>query len=113
MRSLVGSRSRLQDVPKIAQIVESRLHDWVDERCVEPKYQQIVLPSLWPRKKTTREGPGPGVGCAGGNSSTPGTGPGSSVGGGAGGESSGVNLGGVGAGGVGEARSRGGTTAHT
>ncbi|KAF8457996.1 hypothetical protein BGX38DRAFT_1042150, partial [Terfezia claveryi] len=56
VRSLVGSRSRLQDVPKIAQIVENRLHDWIDQRCVEPRFQEIVLPSLWPRKKTTREG---------------------------------------------------------
>ena len=55
VRSLVGSRSRLQDVPKIAQLVESRLYQWIDERCVEPRFQQIVLPSLWPRKKTTRE----------------------------------------------------------
>ena len=54
VRSLVGSRSRLQDVPKIAQLVESRLHAWFDERCVEPRVQQIVLPSLWPRKKNTR-----------------------------------------------------------
>ena len=57
VRSLVGSRSRLQDIPKIAQLVESRLHAWIDERCVEPKVQQVVLPSLWPRKKNTR-GPG-------------------------------------------------------
>ncbi|KAI9810999.1 MAG: ERMES complex subunit mmm1 [Pycnora praestabilis] len=56
IRSLVGSRSRLQDVPKIAQLVEARLHTWFDERCVEPRFQQIVLPSLWPRKKTTRGG---------------------------------------------------------
>lgn len=55
IRSLVGSRSRLQDVPKIAQLIESRIHSWIDERCVEPKFQQIVLPSLWPRKRTTRE----------------------------------------------------------
>ena len=54
--SLLGSRSRLQDVPKIAQLVEARLHDWFDERCVEPWFQQIVLPSLWPRKKNTRGG---------------------------------------------------------
>ena len=54
--SLLGSRSRLQDVPKIAQLVEARLHDWFDERCVEPRFQQIVLPSLWPRKKNTRGG---------------------------------------------------------
>ena len=54
VRSLVGSRSRLQDIPKIAQLVESRLHQWIDERCVEPRVQQVVLPSLWPRKKNTR-----------------------------------------------------------
>lgn len=61
IRSLVGSRSRLQDVPKIAQLVEARLHTWFDERCVEPRFQQIALPSLWPRKKNTRGGEdGPG-----------------------------------------------------
>ena len=55
VRSLVGSRSRLQDIPKIAQLVESGLHSWIDERVVQPKVQQVVLPSLWPRKKNTRE----------------------------------------------------------
>jgi len=57
VRSLVGSRSRLQDIPKVAQLVESRLHAWIDERCVEPRVQQVVLPSLWPRKKNTRGPP--------------------------------------------------------
>lgn len=56
VHSLIGSRSRLQDVPKIAQLVEARIHQWFDDRCVEPRFQQIVLPSLWPRKKTTRGG---------------------------------------------------------
>ncbi|KAL1837036.1 hypothetical protein VTJ49DRAFT_4347 [Mycothermus thermophilus] len=56
VRSLLGSRSRLQDVPKIAQLIESRLHSWFDERCVEPRFQEIALPSLWPRKKNTRGG---------------------------------------------------------
>ncbi|KAL6704628.1 ERMES complex subunit mmm1 [Coniothyrium glycines] len=56
VRSLVGSRSRLQDVPKIAQLIESRVHAWFDDRAVEPRFQQIVLPSLWPRKHNTRGG---------------------------------------------------------
>lgn len=56
VHSLIGSRSKLQDVPKIAQLVEARIHQWFDERCVEPRFQQIVLPSLWPRKKNTRGG---------------------------------------------------------
>lgn len=54
VHSLIGSRSRLQDVPKIAQLLEQRLHQWFDERCVEPRFQQIILPSLWPRKKNAR-----------------------------------------------------------
>ena len=58
VRSLIGSRSRLQDVPKIAQLVEDRIHRWFDDRCVEPRQQQIVLPSLWPRKRNTRSGVG-------------------------------------------------------
>ncbi|KAH6622132.1 hypothetical protein C7974DRAFT_425849 [Boeremia exigua] len=56
VRSLVGSRSRLQDVPKIAQLIEARVHAWFDERAVEPRFQQISLPSLWPRKHNTRGG---------------------------------------------------------
>jgi maintenance of morphology protein 1 len=51
VRSLLGSRSRLQDVPKISQIIEGRLHRWFDERCVEPMFQEIALPSLWPKKR--------------------------------------------------------------
>jgi maintenance of morphology protein 1 len=68
--SLIGSRSRLQDVPKIAEIVEARLRTWFDERCVEPRFQQVVLPSLWPRKKNTRGG-GAGAGAASGNEGNP------------------------------------------
>ncbi|KAL1889803.1 ERMES complex subunit mmm1 [Sporothrix stenoceras] len=56
IRSLLGSRSRLQDVPKIAQLIESRLHRWFDERAVEPRFQEIELPSLWPRMKNARGG---------------------------------------------------------
>ena len=63
VRSLVGSRSRLQDIPKVAQLVENRLHQWIDERCVEPRVQQVVLPSLWPRKKNTRGPASDGTGA--------------------------------------------------
>jgi maintenance of mitochondrial morphology protein 1 len=54
----MGTRARLQDVPKIAQLVEARIHAWLDDRCVEPRYQEIVLPNLWPRKSNTRGGDG-------------------------------------------------------
>ena len=54
IRSLVGSRSRLQDVPKIAQLVETRLQAWFEERVVEPRVQVVGLPGLWPRMGKTR-----------------------------------------------------------
>ena len=58
VRSLIGSRSRLQDVPKIAQLVESRAHAWFEERVVEPRVQVVPLPGIWPRmgKVRVREG---------------------------------------------------------
>src|SRR5271156_5154561 len=31
-RSLVGARSRLQDIPKISQLMESRIRNWFEER---------------------------------------------------------------------------------
>ncbi|KAK9239340.1 hypothetical protein V1525DRAFT_398519 [Lipomyces kononenkoae] len=56
IKSLVGSRSRLQNLPKISQLVESRIRKWFVERCVQPRFQEITkLPSIWPRRKNTRE----------------------------------------------------------
>lgn len=54
VRSLIGARSRLQDVPKIAQLVEARVHAWFEERVVEPRVQVVGLPGLWPRMGKTR-----------------------------------------------------------
>ena len=54
VRSLIGSRSRLQDVPKIAQLVEARVQAWFEERVVEPRIQVVGLPGLWPRMGKTR-----------------------------------------------------------
>lgn len=54
-RSLIGSRSRLQDIPKIAQLVEARLRLWFEERCVQPRMQQVAVPNLWPRMKNVVE----------------------------------------------------------
>ncbi len=58
VRSLIGSRTRLQDVPKIAQLVEARVQAWFEERVVEPRVQVVPLPGLWPRmgKVRVREG---------------------------------------------------------
>lgn len=53
VRSLIGSRSRLQDVPKVAQLVESRVQAWFEERVVEPRVQVVGIPGLWPRMGRT------------------------------------------------------------
>ncbi|OLL22273.1 Maintenance of mitochondrial morphology protein 1 [Neolecta irregularis DAH-3] len=50
VRSLVGARSRFQDIPKLTQLVENQLRSWFLLRCVEPYFQQIILPSFWPTK---------------------------------------------------------------
>ena len=52
--SQIGSRSRLQDMPKIGQLVDASLRSWIGERLVEPRVQQIVIPALWPRKGNVR-----------------------------------------------------------
>lgn len=54
VRSLIGSRTRLQDVPKIAQLVEARTQAWFEERVVEPRVQVVPMPGLWPRMGKTR-----------------------------------------------------------
>lgn len=55
IKSLIGARSKLQDVPRIGNLLETKLRNWFAERCIEPRFQLIRLPSLWPRKKNTRE----------------------------------------------------------
>lgn len=54
VKLLIGARAKLQDVPKISQLVESKLRSWFVERCIEPRFQLVKLPSLWPRLKNTR-----------------------------------------------------------
>ncbi|SGZ49941.1 CIC11C00000003791 [Sungouiella intermedia] len=55
VKSLIGSRAKLQDIPKISELIESKLRSWFTDRCIEPKFQVIKLPSMWPRSKNTRE----------------------------------------------------------
>lgn len=55
VKLLIGSRAKLQDVPKISELVENRLRSWFTERCIEPRFQVVKLPSMWPRRKNTRE----------------------------------------------------------
>jgi len=40
-------------VPKVAQLVEARIHAWFEERVVEPRVQVVGLPDFWPRMGRT------------------------------------------------------------
>ncbi|PWN89693.1 hypothetical protein FA10DRAFT_268219 [Acaromyces ingoldii] len=48
--SLVGSRAKLQDVPKIEQLLVARLRAFVHDRFVWPRYWSVTLPNLVPRR---------------------------------------------------------------
>lgn len=54
-KSLIGSRAKLENIPRISSILENIIRKWFIERCIEPRFQLIKLPSMWPRKKNTRE----------------------------------------------------------
>lgn len=55
IKSLIGSRSKLENIPKIGSVIEYQIKKWFVERCVEPRFQFVRLPSMWPRSKNTRE----------------------------------------------------------
>lgn len=55
VKSLIGSRAKLEDVPKVSELIESKLRSWFTDRCIEPRFQVVRLPSIWPRSKNTRE----------------------------------------------------------
>lgn len=55
VKSLVGSRSRLQNVPTLESIVDSKIQKWFRDHYVEPHQMIFKLPSLWPRKKRSAE----------------------------------------------------------
>lgn len=53
--SLIGSKSKLENIPKIASMVEYQIKKWFVERCVEPRFQFVKLPNIWPRSKNVRQ----------------------------------------------------------
>ena len=55
VKSLIGARSKLENIPKIASLIEYQISKWFVERCVEPRFQFVKLPSMWPRSKNTRK----------------------------------------------------------
>ena len=52
IRSLIGSRSKLEDVPKVRELVEGRIRDWVSRRVVWPRVWDLAVPRLWAGQQT-------------------------------------------------------------
>lgn len=52
--SLLGSRAKLQDIPKIEQLLISRLRGWIMDRFVWPRYWSLTLPNLVPSPAASR-----------------------------------------------------------
>lgn len=53
--SLVGSRAKLQDLPKIEQLLVGRVRTYIHDRFVWPKYWSLTLPNLVPRHMPKKE----------------------------------------------------------
>lgn len=45
VKSLIGARSKLENIPKIASLIEYQISKWFVERCVEPRFQFVKLAS--------------------------------------------------------------------
>ncbi|KDN42635.1 hypothetical protein K437DRAFT_257820 [Tilletiaria anomala UBC 951] len=55
--SLLGSRAKLQDVPKIEQLLVGRLRAWVHDRFVWPRFWSLSLPNLVPSPGAANDEP--------------------------------------------------------
>ena len=51
VHSMIGGRSKLEDVPKLGQLVESTLQKRFADRCVYPNFEKIKLPMKWASNK--------------------------------------------------------------
>ncbi|XBW35719.1 hypothetical protein QEN19_001289 [Hanseniaspora menglaensis] len=55
IESLIGSTTKLENIPKISDIIQYQIKKWFVERCVSPRFQFTRLPNVWPRTKNTGE----------------------------------------------------------
>ncbi|RIA85922.1 hypothetical protein C1645_780818 [Glomus cerebriforme] len=53
VQSLIGSRSKLEDVPKITHIIISKLRNAFCENFVYPNFKKIKIPDLWSSNKNS------------------------------------------------------------
>ncbi|KAH8554052.1 hypothetical protein BGW37DRAFT_483329 [Umbelopsis sp. PMI_123] len=56
VRSLLGSRTKLEDIPKLTDLITSKLRNVYMDRLVYPNFVKIKIPNMWEaRDRKTRE----------------------------------------------------------
>lgn len=63
IRSLLGHRTKVKDLPKVSQLLYGRLQSWLESHYVHPRTFTIPLPTLWKegRMNEREEDPSPSV----------------------------------------------------
>ncbi|QPG75198.1 hypothetical protein FOA43_002548 [Brettanomyces nanus] len=55
IKSLIGSKAKLEDMPRVGSIVENILRKWFIDRCIDPKFQTMKIPSVWSAKEPEKQ----------------------------------------------------------
>lgn len=51
IKSLIGSKAKLEDMPRIRSIIENALRKWLIDRYIEPRFHLIRIPGMWSSQK--------------------------------------------------------------
>ncbi len=51
IKSLIGSKAKLEDMPRIRSIIENALRKWLIDRYIEPRFHVIKIQSIWGSRK--------------------------------------------------------------
>lgn len=55
VQSLIGSRTKLEDIPKLRDLIQTKLRNVYIDKLVYPTFVKIKVPNMW--KDTTKEHP--------------------------------------------------------
>lgn len=50
VQSLLGARTKLEDVPKVTDLITSKLRGFFIDKCVYPNGRDIAMPTFWAKR---------------------------------------------------------------
>lgn len=50
VQSLLGARTKLEDVPKVTDLITSKLRGFFVDKCVYPNGRDIAMPTFWAKR---------------------------------------------------------------